>query len=150
MGAMNESFFFMHKALDRASIREGKFQSLQIRLEEREGHIRQLETLEGNQAMEISRLKEEVKRLESELNSRDQGMETLMAKRADLVNQVMNWEVEVIVAKDSLKEAELMRGLDIANAVDEALTKFKSLGEFTALLKKDHDVGFDTGVEAIF
>ena len=39
---------------------------------------------------------------------------------------------------------------DIANAVDEALAKFKSLDEFTALLKKDHDTGFDVRVEDIF
>ena len=66
-------------------IRKGEFQSLQTRLEEREGHIRQLEILEGNQAVEISKLKEEVKRLEGELKSCNQGMETLMAERADLV-----------------------------------------------------------------
>ena len=40
--------------------------------------------------MEISKLKEEVKRLEGELKSRDQGMETLMAERVNLINQVMN------------------------------------------------------------
>ena len=43
-----------------------------------------------------------------------------------------------------------MRGLDIANEVDKALVKFKSSNEFVALLKKDHDTGFDVGVEAIF
>ena len=150
MGAMNELFVSVHEALNRASIRDGEFQSLQTRLEEREGHISQLETLEGSQAMEISKLKEEVKRLESELKGHDQGMKTLMAERADLVNQVMNWEAEVIAAKDFLKEAELTRGLDIANEVDESLTKFKNSDEFTALLKKDHDAGFDAGVELIF
>ena len=40
--------------------------------------------------MEISKLKEEVKKLEGKLRNRDQGMETLMAEKADLVNQVMN------------------------------------------------------------
>ena len=38
----------------------------------------------------------------------------------------------------------------IANAVDEALAKFKNSDKFVALLKKDHDVDFDAGVEAIF
>ena len=85
MGAMNESFVLVHDTLDHASTREGEFQSLQARLEEREGHIRQLEVLEKNQALEISKLKGEVKRLESELKSHDQGMKTLMAERADLV-----------------------------------------------------------------
>ena len=88
--------------------------------------------------MEISKLKEEVKRLEGELRSRDQGMETLMVEMADLVDQVMNWEVEAIATRDSLNEVKLSRGIDIANAIDEALAKFKSSDESTALLKKDH------------
>ena len=100
--------------------------------------------------MEISKLKEEVERLKGEVRSSDQGMEKLMAKRADLVNQVMNWDAEAIAARDSLKEAELTRGLDIANVVNEALAKFKSSNEFAALLKKYHDIGFNAGVEAIF
>ena len=73
-----------------------------------------------------------------------------MAERTDLVHQVMHWEVEAIATKDFLKEAEFIRGLDITNAVDEALVKFKNSDEFTTLLKKDHEVGFDTGVEVIF
>ena len=89
-------------------------------------------------------------RLAGLLKSHNQGMETLMAKMADLVNQVMNQEVEAIATKDFLKEVELTKGLDIANAVDDALTKFKNSDEFTALLKKDHDTGFDARVEAIF
>ena len=62
----------------------------------------------------------------------------------------MSWEAEAITTKDSLKEAELSRGEDIANAVDEAMAKFKSSNEFVVLLKKDHDTRFDAGVEAIF
>ena len=129
---------------------EGEFQFLQLRLEERVGHIRQLETLKGNSAVEISKLKKEVKRLEGELRSCDQGMETLMAERVDVVNQVMTWEAKAIAAKDSLKEGELMRDFDTAKVIDEALVEFKSSDEFATLLKKDHDTGFDTGVEAIF
>ena len=150
MGAMNESFVSVHEALNHTSTKEGDFQSLQIRLEERESHIRQLEVLEGNQAVEISKLKEEVKRLKGELKSCDQGIETLIAEMTDLVPQVMRWEAEAITSKDFLKEAEFTRGLDIANAVDEALAKFKNSDEFAALLKKDHNVRFDAGVEAIF
>ena len=60
---MNESFISVHNDLDRASIREGEIQSLQTRLEEKEGHIRKLVVLEGNQLVEISNLKKEVKRL---------------------------------------------------------------------------------------
>ena len=81
--------------------------------------------LEGNQVAEVSKLKEEIKRLESELRSRDQGIEALMAERANLIDQVMSLEAEAITARDSLKEAELSRRKDIANTVDEALTKFK-------------------------
>ena len=92
MGAMNESFVSMHDALDYASIREGELQSFQIRLEERDSHIKQLKVLERNQAVEISKLKEEVKRLKDELRSRNQGIEALMAEKADLVDQVMSWE----------------------------------------------------------
>ena len=55
----------------------------------------------------------------------------------------------MITAKDSLKEAKLLRGVDIANVVDEAMAKFKSSNEFVSLLKKDDDIGFDTGVDAI-
>ena len=57
-----------------------------------------------------------------------------MLERADLVDQVMSWEVEAITAKESLKEDELLRSEDAANAVDEALAKFKSSVEFVALL----------------
>ena len=95
-------------------------------------------------------MKEEVKRLEGELRSRDQGIEALVAKIVDLVNQVMSWEAEAITARDSLKKAELSRSEDIANAVDEALAKFKSSNEFSTTLKKDHDTRFDARVEAIF
>ena len=73
-----------------------------------------------------------------------------MTERADLIDQVMNWEAEAITTKDSLKEAELTRVVDIANRVDKALAKLKGSDEFVALLKKDHDTGFDDGVEAIF
>ena len=48
MEAMNESFISVHDTLDRASIRVGELQSFQTRLEEKEGHIKQLEVLEGN------------------------------------------------------------------------------------------------------
>ena len=40
--------------------------------------------------------------------------------------------------------------MDITNAVDEALTKFKNSDEFAPLLKKDHDAGFEAGVKAFF
>ena len=62
----------------------------------------------------------------------------------------MHWEAKAMVAKDFLKKAEFSKGLDIANAVDKALAKFKNSDKFTALLKKDHDTGFDAEVEAIF
>ena len=106
---MNESFVLVHDALDRALIREGELQSLQIRLEERKGHIRQLNVLEGNQAVEISKLKEDVKRLEGELRSREQGMEALMVERADHVDQVMSWEAEEITARIPLKRLSFQK-----------------------------------------
>ena len=84
---MNESFISVHDALDHALIREGGLQSFQIKLEEREDHIRQLEVFDGNQVVEISKLNEEIKRLEDELRSCDQGMEALIAERADLIDK---------------------------------------------------------------
>ena len=54
--------------------------------------------------MEIFKLKEEVKRLKGVLKSRDQGIETLMWERTNLVIQVIRWEAEAIAAKDFLKE----------------------------------------------
>ena len=139
----------MHEALDRALIRKGELQSLQMRLKERESQIKRLEVLERNQVIEISKLKDKVKRPEGKLRSCDQGIETLMAESAELVDQVMSWEAEEITTKDSLKEAKLLRSADIANAVDEALAKFKSLEEFVVLFKKDHDTRFEAMVEAI-
>ena len=49
-----------------------------------------MEVLKGNQAVEISKMKEEIKRLEGKLRTRDQGMEALMEERADLVDQIMS------------------------------------------------------------
>ena len=100
--------------------------------------------------VEISKLKEEVKKLGGELRSRDRRIETLMAESVDLVDQVMNWEVQVIAARDSLKEPELSKDADIANAVDEALAKFKSSDKFATLLKKGHDIVLNARVKAIF
>ena len=100
--------------------------------------------------MEISKLNEEVKRLKGQLRSHDQGIKALMAVRIDLVDQVMSWEAEEITTRDSLKEAELSRGEDIANGVDEALAKFKISDKFVVLLKKHHDTRFDAQIEVIF
>ena len=63
--------------------------------------------LEGNQAVEISKLKDDVKTLNDELRSDDQGIEALRTEKADLINQVMSWEVKATTARHSVKEAEL-------------------------------------------
>ena len=39
----------------------------------------------------------------------------------------MHWEAKALAAKDFLKEIEFMKGLDIANAVDEALVIVQEL-----------------------
>ena len=44
-------------------------------------------------------------------------------------------------AKESLKEAEFMRDVEVANAVAEAIVKFKKSEEFIALVKKDYHNG---------
>ena len=49
-----------------------------------------------------------------------------------------------------LKEAKLMRDVEVANAVAEVVVKFKESEEFTALLKKDYHNGYDVGVVEIF
>ena len=64
--------------------------SLQTRLYKRDRHIKELEVLKVNHAVEISKLKEEFKRLKDKLKSHDQGIETLMAERTDLVHQIMH------------------------------------------------------------
>ena len=62
MRTMNELFILVHEALDCASIREREFQCLQTRLEEKGRSHQALEILQGNQAVEISKLKNEVKK----------------------------------------------------------------------------------------
>ena len=73
-----------------------------------------------------------------------------MVEKVDLIDQVMSWEAEAITAKKSLKEAELSKSEDVDNVVDKALVKFKDSKELAALIKKDHDIGCDARVEAIF
>ena len=71
-------------------------------------------------------------------------------ERANLVDEVMSWEVEVITVKESLKEAGISMSKDVANAVDDTFAKFKGSKEFATLFKKDHDTRFDIRVDAIF
>ena len=61
---MNESFILVFDTLDQSTTREGELQSLQLKLKEDEDLIAQRETLEGTQAVEISRLKKRVSQLE--------------------------------------------------------------------------------------
>ena len=68
-----------------------------------------MEVFEGNQAVEISKLKEKVKRLDGELKSCNQGIETLMVEMADLIHQVMHWEAEALAPRISLKRLSLRR-----------------------------------------
>ena len=106
--------------------------------------------LEGTQVVEISRLKEKVSQLEDELKRYDQKIETLTSEKAGLIEQVQTQEAEAFSANESLKEAEFIRDVEMASEVAEAIVKFKELEEFTILLKKDYNNGYDVGVVEIF
>lgn len=56
---------------------------------------------------EVKRLKGKVRRLEDDVRSYDQGMQTLMVERADLINQVMHWEAEAYLPRISSRRLNL-------------------------------------------
>ena len=113
-----------------------------------------MEAIEVVQVEELSRLKEENKKLEGELRSRDERIKALADNNADLIDKVATFEAKSQAAEEYLKEAKLARDTKITRAAEEAVLKFKQFEEFTALLKKEHDAGYDMGydvsVEEIF
>ena len=113
-----------------------------------------MEAIEVAQAEDLSRLREENKKLKDGLRSRDERIKALVSDNVDLIEKVANFEAKAWVAEEYLKEAELARDDEIARAAEEAMVKFKHSEEFVALLKKEHDAGYDVGydvsVEEIF
>ena len=67
----------MFDTLDQSVTKEGELQSLQLKLKEDEDLIARLETLEGTQVVEISRMKKRVSQLEEELRGHDQKTKAL-------------------------------------------------------------------------
>ena len=140
---MKESFISMFDSPDQSAVREGELQSLQLKLKENKDLINRLEMLEGTQAVEISWLKERVGKLEDELKGRDKKIKVLTSEKVDLIVQVHTQEAEALSARELLKEIELMRDVEVASVIAEAIVKFKESEEFTALLKKDYHNGYD-------
>ena len=140
---MKESFISMFDSLDQSAVREGELQSLQLKLKENKDLINRLEMLEGTQAVEISWLKEKVGKLEDELKGCDKKIKVLTSEKVDLIVQVHTREAEALSARELLKEIELMRDVEVASAIAEAIVKFKESEEFTTLLKKDYHNGYD-------
>ena len=52
--------------------------------------------------------------------------------------------------KESLKDAEFMRDVEVTSTVAEALVKFEESKEFTALFKNDYHNNYDVEVVEIF
>ena len=147
---MNESFMLVFDALDQSITKEGELQFLQLKLKEDEELIDQFEMLKGTQAVEIFRLKERVSQPKDELKGCNKKIEALTSEKVDLIEQVQTREAKALSAKESLKETEFMRDVEVASAIVEAIVKFKESKEFIALLKKEYHNGYDVGVVEIF
>ena len=90
---------------------------------ENEDLIKCMETIEIAQAEELSRLRQE-------LSNRD---------KADLVEEVANFEAKAWAAEDYLWETVFARDSDIEKATEEEVVKFKDSEEFAALLEKKYE-----------
>ena len=150
MAAMNKSYMSMYDTIDQATITKGQLQSTLLKLKENEDLIKRMEAIKVAQVEELFRLRKENKKLKGELRSRDKRIETLGSNTADLIDKVMNVEARAWAIEEYLKEAELARDDEIARAAEEAVVTFKQSEEFVALLKKEHDEGYDIDIEEIF
>ena len=74
----------------------------------------------------------------------------MTTERADLIRQILTREVEALSTRESLKDAEFMKDVEVASVVAEAIVKFKESEGFTVLLKKDYHNGYDVQVMKIF
>ena len=145
MATMNKSYMSMYDTIDQAMITERQLESTLLKLKENEDLIKRMEAIEISQAEELSRLREENNKLENGLRSCDEKIEALVGYNTNLIDKVINFEAKAWAAQEYLKEVELGRNEDIKRAVEEAVVKFKYFEEFIALLKKEHDVGYDVG-----
>ena len=87
MTAMNESYLSMYDITDQAKIMEGQLQSTLLKLKENEDLIKRIKTIEIVEAEELSRLREE-------LSSLDEHIKALVNDKADLVEEVVNFEAK--------------------------------------------------------
>ena len=72
----------MYDTIDQATITEGQFQSTLLKLKENEDLIKRMEAIEVAQVEELSRLREENKKLEGELRSHGEKIEALSCDNA--------------------------------------------------------------------
>ena len=85
--AMNESYLSMYDIDDQARITDRQLESTLLKLKENEDVIKLIETIEIAQAKEISRLREE-------LSNRDKQIKALVNDKANLVEEVTNFEAK--------------------------------------------------------
>ena len=98
-----------------------------------------MEAIKVAQVEELSKLREENKKLEGKLRSHDERIEALAGNNAELTGKVATFEARAWAAKEYLKEAKVAKDAEITRAVKEAMVRFKQSEEFTALLKKEHE-----------
>ena len=107
---------------------------------------------------EHTRLRKENGKLEGKLRGHQERLETLTIDNAILTGKVSTFEAKAWAAEERLKEVEFARDVDVGEAGEEAMAKFRRSEEFFVFLKAEHDVGYatgydtgyDTGVEEIF
>ena len=145
MIVINESYLSVYDIADQARITEGQLESTLSKLKANKDLIKRMEAIEIAQAEELSKLREE-------LSNRDKQIKALVRDKADLVEEVTNFEAKAWVAEEYLKEVMLARDAEIAEATNEAakeaMMKFKDSEEFTTLLEKRYEVGCDVGYNA--
>ena len=88
----------MYETINQAIITKGQLQSTLSKLKENEDLIKRMEAIEVAQVEELSRLREENRKLEGKLRSRDERIETLVIDNVDLTDKVANFEVRALAA----------------------------------------------------
>ena len=141
---MNESYLSMYDITDQAKITEGQLESTLLKLKENEDLIKRMEAIEIAQAEEFSKLREE-------LSSLDKQIKSLVSDKADLVEEVANFEAKAWVVEEYLKEAVFARDTEIVEAAEEAkkeeMVKFKDSEEFATFLEEKREAGCEEGYD---
>ena len=104
-----------------------------------------MEAAEVSQVKEFAR--EEKDKLEGELRAHQVRLETLASDNVVLTSKVATLEARAWAVEERLAQEEFTRDTYIREAVEEAVAKFKRSDKFTALLKSEHDVGYEVGYD---